>query len=180
MSKTSTQILDAAESMIREGGYYGFSFRQIADQLAIKSASVHYHFPTKEALAIAVAERYKENFLNALGDPSRDEAVSHYASLFRKALASDGRACLCGILAAETGKIPDPLRATLREFSDKNIAWIESAYQARNPDWSAQKCHQAALALFSALEGGITFAALHDQADYLENVIQSLISLTTD
>ena len=87
MNETSTQILDIAESMIRDGGYYGFSFRQIADRLSIKSASVHYHFPTKEALATSVAKRYTENFLEALGEPSRKDAVRHYANFFKKAKA---------------------------------------------------------------------------------------------
>ncbi len=179
MRDTSTQILDAAEFMIRDGGYYGFSFRQIADQLSIKSASVHYHYPTKEALAAAVAERYTERFLEALGDPQRSDAIRHYASLFKGALESDGRACLCGILAGEMGKIPESVRDTLRVFSDKNVAWLEVAFQAANGGWTKQRCHEAALALFSGLEGGMTFAALHGQPEHLEKVIESLLNLTT-
>jgi len=178
MSNTSTQILDAAESMIRDGGYYGFSFRQVADQLSIKSASVHYHYPTKEALAEAVAERYTERFLEALGDPGRNDAIRHYASLFKGALEC-GRACLCGILAGEMGKIPDSLRDTLRNFSDKNVAWLETAFRESHADWPKKRCREAAVALFSGLEGSITFAALHEKPEYLDEVTESLLNLTT-
>lgn len=42
---------------MRNGGYGGFSFRDLAAEIGIKSASVHNHFPTKAAMAAAVARR---------------------------------------------------------------------------------------------------------------------------
>jgi TetR/AcrR family transcriptional repressor of nem operon len=69
MSDNKTKIIDAAENMIRSGGYNGFSFRDIAAEIGIKSSSVHYYYPRKEDLALEVAVRYKENFIAALGDP---------------------------------------------------------------------------------------------------------------
>ena len=32
---------------MRRGGFHGFSFRDLAADVGIKSASVHYHFPIK-------------------------------------------------------------------------------------------------------------------------------------
>ena len=52
--------------MIRQGGYHGFSFRNIADAVGIKSSSVHYHFETKEKLGIATTKRYADNFIQRL------------------------------------------------------------------------------------------------------------------
>lgn len=66
MSKKE-QLLDIAEGMIRLGGYNSVSFRTLAEMAGIKSASVHYHFPTKEDLGSALAERYTDKFLSALG-----------------------------------------------------------------------------------------------------------------
>ena len=63
------QILDAAEKMARIGGYHGFSFREIAKDVGIKAASVHYHFPGKQDLGAAIAKRYTERFLESLGAP---------------------------------------------------------------------------------------------------------------
>ena len=60
MADRRSAILDVAERRIRAHGYNGFSFREIADEIGIKSASVHYHFPTKADLAAAVAKRYRE------------------------------------------------------------------------------------------------------------------------
>src|ERR1700737_89753 len=58
MSDVAAAIMDAAERRMRKGGFNGFSFREIAVDVGVKSSSVHYHFPTKENLAAAVIQRY--------------------------------------------------------------------------------------------------------------------------
>lgn len=62
MDEISSQIIDIAIKMICEGGYQTLSFRQIASELEIRSASIHYHFSAKEDLGAAVVERYSEFF----------------------------------------------------------------------------------------------------------------------
>jgi TetR/AcrR family transcriptional repressor of nem operon len=58
MNETAERLMDLAEARIREAGYRGFSFRDLAAEIGIKSASVHHHFPTKAGMAAAVARRY--------------------------------------------------------------------------------------------------------------------------
>jgi len=55
---TRTQILDIAEQLARQRGFSGFSYRDISQPLGIRNAAVHYHFPTKADLGIALLERY--------------------------------------------------------------------------------------------------------------------------
>ncbi|QUQ67296.1 TetR/AcrR family transcriptional regulator [Kutzneria sp. CA-103260] len=52
-----TQILDAAERTIARTGFEGFRVRDIADQVGINIATLHYYFPTKQALIEAMAQR---------------------------------------------------------------------------------------------------------------------------
>ncbi|MEM6465574.1 MAG: helix-turn-helix domain-containing protein, partial [Pseudomonadota bacterium] len=68
-------ILDVTERLIRAHGYSGFSFRDVATEVGIKSASVHYHFPTKPDLAAAVARRYRERFAKALEEKEQQGAT---------------------------------------------------------------------------------------------------------
>ena len=63
------EILAASESLIRKVGFNGFSTRDVADAVGIKAASVHYHFPMKSDIGVAVTERYTLRFLEDLGDP---------------------------------------------------------------------------------------------------------------
>ncbi len=67
MSETAERLMDLAETRIREAGYRGFSFRDLAAEIGIKSASVHHHFPTKAGMAAAVARRYGERFFELVG-----------------------------------------------------------------------------------------------------------------
>ncbi|MEM9477840.1 MAG: TetR/AcrR family transcriptional regulator [Pseudomonadota bacterium] len=108
MSDRRDAILDVAERLIRTHGYSGFSFREVASEVGIKSASVHYHFPTKPDLAAAVAKRYRERFADALEQAERQGTgrVKAWRDLFNKALEQDGLMCLCGILAAEGNSLP--------------------------------------------------------------------------
>jgi AcrR family transcriptional regulator len=88
--------MDLAEAHIRDAGYGGFGFRDLAAEIGIKSASVHHHFPTKAILAAAVARRYGDRFLAAVAPRPNEtgkDAVSAYRSAFRKALERDGRMC---------------------------------------------------------------------------------------
>jgi TetR/AcrR family transcriptional repressor of nem operon len=47
VNETAERLMDLAEAHIRCTGYGGFSFRDPAGEIGIKSASVHHHFPTK-------------------------------------------------------------------------------------------------------------------------------------
>lgn len=53
---TRRRILDTALAMFAEHGYAGTSVRDIAEELGITKAAVHYHFSAKEQLVEALLE----------------------------------------------------------------------------------------------------------------------------
>lgn len=53
-------ILDATVDMIAEVGYHGLSMRDVARRVGISHPGVIYHFPSKDALLMAVIDRYEE------------------------------------------------------------------------------------------------------------------------
>ena len=113
------RILDAAEGRARRGGYHAFSFRELADDIGVKSSSIHYHFPTKPMLAEALAHRYAARARARLGDAaglSADDAVTRVTALFRDALVKDDRMCLCGIFGAERDALPPAVDAAVASF----------------------------------------------------------------
>ena len=118
MSERLDAIVDAAERRIRAQGYNGFSFRDVAADVGIKSASVHYHFPTKAELATAVARRYRNRFEARVAE---DEAsgvprVKAWREAFRRSFVDDGLMCLCGILAVDGDTLPEPVAVEARMF----------------------------------------------------------------
>lgn len=165
-SKTD-DILDAAERRIREAGYNGFSFRDIAADVGIKSASVHHHFPTKPALAAAVARRYADRFLAAIAD---DAPVSAWRDLFRRSLREDGRMCLCGVLGAEAGALPPEVAAEAKRFFQKCADRLAQA-QGGTP----AKARDAGLRILASLEGAMLVARALDDPDAFDRATGGLV-----
>lgn len=129
MSDKRTAILDVAERLIRTAGYDGFSFRDVAQEVGIKSASVHYHFPTKQDLAAAVAKRYRERFYADLciEEDQGMSRVEAWRTLFLRALETDGLMCLCGILAAEGDNLPEDVAREAQAFLQFGITSLNDA-----------------------------------------------------
>jgi TetR/AcrR family transcriptional repressor of nem operon len=119
-------ILDTAERLARLGGYNGFSFRDIAAEVGVKSASVHYHFPTKRDLVAALVDRYTERFVERLGPPGEPGALLGLIAAYREALGGGDGMCLCGLLAAESGLLPEGVREEVRRFFDRVIGWASA------------------------------------------------------
>jgi TetR/AcrR family transcriptional repressor of nem operon len=127
MMSKKEELLKAAQLKVRSGGYNNFSFRELATEVGIKSASVHYHFPTKSDLGAALAHQYTDDFLTALGDPNELYAagknpINVYINLFRNALVQDKKMCLCGLLGAESDSLPEKVRYETKLFFERNIA----------------------------------------------------------
>ncbi len=170
MSDTEQSILNTTEDMIRQGGYYGFSFRNVADVVGIKSSSVHYHFETKEKLGIATAKRYTDNFIGAIGVPEElmlagKNPVVHYISAFRNAIISEKGMCLCGILATETSVLPDSIVAELNDFFDRNVDWLERAYQQIGVTTNVKN---KALQTLSLLEGAMMISTSKKDLNFFD------------
>src|SRR5690242_7307761 len=111
--------MDLAEAHIRSAGYGGFSFRNLAAEIGIKSASVHHHFPTKAIMAAAVARRYADRFFAAVArqpDDTADKAIAVYRSSFKAALDRGGLMCLFGVLCAEAGGLSPEIADETRSF----------------------------------------------------------------
>lgn len=59
---TRQRILDSALHLFAERGYAGTSIRDIAEELEVTKAAVHYHFPSKEQMVQALLEPFVGRF----------------------------------------------------------------------------------------------------------------------
>jgi TetR/AcrR family transcriptional regulator, transcriptional repressor for nem operon len=118
MSDVLNAIIDSAERRIRAGGFSGFSFREVAADVGVKSSSVHYYFPTKEALAAAVIHRYTD-FVSELIDKqleSDPDPIKVWTKAFRGTLHSDVRMCPATVMGAASGDLPTEVAAEVQRF----------------------------------------------------------------
>lgn len=118
MSDVETAIMDAAERRMQLGGFGGFSFREIAADVGIKSSSVHYHFPTKEALAAAVVRRWAEETSKFIDEELEKDSdpVRVWTKAFRGTAVSEGHMCPCTVLGAASQDIPPEVSREVKGF----------------------------------------------------------------
>ena len=162
---TAQRILDIAERLVQTRGYNGFSYADIAQAMKVTKASLHYHFPAKADLGARLIERYERKFLAALAKIDDDtgdarEKLRRYAALYEDVL-SDNRMCLCGMLAAEYGTLPKPMRDEMRHFFDANEKWLVGVLQQGRKDKTIRfsgTASEVAQSLVGALEGAMMIA----------------------
>jgi len=177
---TTAQLLDAAEYRMRRGGYNSVSFRDLASDTNIKSSSVHYHFPKKEDLGIALIDRYAARFFDALMLASRQaktpkEKLSAFRAVYRDALYKDKAVCLCGLLGAEMAGLPSTLADGVKAFFEANIKWVSDALPA---DLAKSERYKRASTLVAAHQGAMMMANSNDDHKLFDTVTAFLISKT--
>lgn len=105
MGQSREQLEIKAQALVQRSGLKSLSFRTLANEVGIKSSSVHYHFPEKSDLAEALIERYATEFFEQI-----DKIIASKSSLKNKLrafiaifedVAKDDKLCLCGMMAAE-------------------------------------------------------------------------------
>ena len=170
MSETAERLMDLAETHIRESGYGGFSFRDLAAQIGIKSASVHHHFPTKAIMVAAVARRYSERFFaKVMPEPGAKtvDAVEMYKSAFREAFLEDGNMCLFGVLGTEAGVLSQEISDEILGFFRRCIN--DLARRIGGPDAEVRAFH-----VLATLEGAMVLARTYGTIEAFDQAVADL------
>jgi len=163
---TKSQLMDAAQKLCQTRGYNGFSFHDLAKIVGIRTASIHYHFPTKADLGKALIVNYRQRMEMALAEIERREStlsgrLKRVAGLLRANLRDGDRMCLCGMLAAEVDSISPEMRKELQRLFDEVEGWLarclEEARKSGNASFSGSPA-SAARAIFGAMEGAMMSA----------------------
>lgn len=158
---TRQQILDTAQELLQRLTYHAFSYSDISAEVGIRKASIHYHFPTKEDLGIAIVDRYLEEFFGWRQELERQQLspkakIEAYFELFG-CLRHD-QICPLGTLSATFTGLPDRLQSKIQELIYTYRTWLRDTLR------SGQECGEvttrATNAELSALIGSSLLGAL--------------------
>ena len=180
---TATRILDTAEELLQVRGYNAFSYADVAAALKLTKASLHYHFPSKAALGVALVTRYSDRFAEGLdriddvGGRAPAKLVA-YVDLYAQVI-SGGRMCLCGMLAAEYPTLPEPMQAGVRSFIDRNQSWLTAVLEQGTAEGSVHTngtSADAAMMLLAGLEGAMLVARPYADVERFESAARQLLA----
>ena len=129
---TQQKLIDSARYLIQTRGYNGFSYADVAEEVQVRKASIHHHFPTKADLAMAVVEESRAGILEqtrllASGDFDPAEKLRFYVAYWEKCI-TDATApfCVAGMLAAELPSLPENLAEAVRAHFRDLSRWLET------------------------------------------------------
>ena len=158
---SASRILDIAERRMRRVGYNAVSYRDIASEMGIRSASLHYHFPRKEDLGVALVRRYGENFRCRLeaetcASSRPEDKLGTFVELYRYALIEQRLVCLCAVLGAEAPGLPTSVSAAVADFLDQNVAWLVDCYE----EAGVKEANQQATSTLALLQGSMIISSV--------------------
>lgn len=174
------KILTAAEKRVRSAGFTEMSFRDLANDVGIKSASVHYHFPTKADLGEALVTRYAEQFeaeLDKIDPEDLQAALDGFVALYSNALVLGESICLCAVMGAEAIGLPENVNQRTKVFFEMNVAWLVALFARHKVGTPSDLANL----IVAALEGGMIVASASNNRSLFEQVARTAIrGIATD
>ncbi|GAA4383286.1 TetR/AcrR family transcriptional regulator [Hymenobacter koreensis] len=168
---TRTRILNLAEDLLLSRGFNAFSYQHIAKELAMKPAAIHYHYPGKEDLGVAIIRRQlmrlrKWRDLPRVTELTPPEQFEAFVDVYRGRAVTQRQVCFFGALAAEFQTLPEAMQQELRTLNVELTEWLASVLAAgRAANTLHYKGHPVSKAaqVLTTLAGALQVARVHDE-----------------
>ncbi|HEY4221727.1 MAG TPA: TetR/AcrR family transcriptional regulator [Myxococcota bacterium] len=160
---TREEILKIASGFLQTRGFSAFSYAHIADALGVKAAAIHYHFPAKADLGLALIERFRARYRRWM-DEAEDQGMTPSQKLdgyirISSRFGEDGtKICPAGALEAEFGAIPSEMQRAVQDMVEELYAWLAQVLEAGRKSGTFHfdgSAHDMATFIASAVQGGL-------------------------
>ncbi len=180
---TDHRIMDAAERLMQVRGYNAFSYADIAEEVGVRTATIHYHFPSKGLLARDVVARYRADTRARLAAIDRETSgprrkLERYVALYGAIMRQGPRICLCALLAAELPTLPAGVDAEVRGYYADHEAWLSRVLEdgvAAGALRIADAPTITAQILLSGIDGAMLVARAHGDAGQFDVIASRLL-----
>lgn len=177
---TRDQILGVARKLIETRSYLGFSFQDVADAVGVRKASLYHHFPTKEALGVAVIRQATQYFKDWDAARAREpkDALESYFRMYRNTLRAGSGVCPAGALAPGWDCINEDLRQAVQELRNTQVTWLAGVLGALAPARGKGGRPVASLAayVFSVCQGALIASRMTGRVEDFDEAIAQLKS----
>ncbi|EPW1514246.1 TetR/AcrR family transcriptional regulator [Salmonella enterica subsp. diarizonae serovar 48:r:z] len=129
---TYDRLLEIADTLIGKNGFEGFSYADLAKEMGIRKASIHYHFPTKTDLGIAYCElKMKafadfEAYITTL--PVGPRQIAAYIDAF-SVYAKKGQMCGVHAMLSDSNLYESELKTAVQKLADYELRIISKILQ---------------------------------------------------
>jgi len=123
---TRENIIDKADQFIRDKGYNAFSFKDISNDIGIKTASIHYHFPTKSDLGVATIKEHIARCEDLKRKVAHESPLVKLQSFLevQTQIKKENKVCIVGSLATDLNTLDNSIKVELQTFAQIVINWL--------------------------------------------------------
>lgn len=169
MSTTRDEIIRLAEEFVLAKGFNWLSYSDISQKLGIKNAAIHYHFPSKEDLGLAIIERDRTMIteLMAVWEHQYTDAIDIIGELFGvySSILQGRQVCLIGSLGTDMLTLPESMQSELKKLVNLILVWLKKQLEKGYANGSVlleENSTTLAMALLTNMVAGIQIARLHN------------------
>ena len=169
VNDTKSAILERAMVLLQSKGLDGFSYRDISEPMGVKNAAIHYHYPSKTDLALAMIEHYqgilRKNTASFMAyGGSALEQLDGLMRFTRNECDNNRSICPIGALSINMEALDEKVVKALQRFMDDSHKWLTRVLEVGlEQDEVAFEGdpEQKAWALLASLQGARQLARLH-------------------
>ena len=173
---TKERILEIAERLIMSRGYNGFSYKDISTELNVKNAAIHYHYPSKTDLGIAVIRSARSRFKHwramiANQEISPLDMLNSYFETYIKYLNSGEYVCLGGSLETDFHTFPEVMQNEIKEYATELIQWMGALLSSgRKKDLFtfSGRAEDKAVFILSSVKGALQTARVSNRDSFFQ------------
>lgn len=178
---TREQILDIAQDLLQRRSSAGVSFQELANQVGIKKGSMYYHFESKESLLVALLQRARAQFVDAMksmADEHPKKQLRFYFNIFGDYFGASHKMCPGGSFAAVWDLQSEDVRASAQQLLDAHRAALErilAKARAANILRPAETSdRELAVWIASTLQGALTTSRIMQDPAWFKTTARQL------
>ncbi|PWU14162.1 MAG: hypothetical protein C5B49_13610, partial [Bdellovibrio sp.] len=187
-NETKKKALRLAAKYLQTRGVNGFSFQDIADDLAIKKASLHYYFASKDELLAELLQNYLSAFHQwtlRFKNRTARQKLRAVVRLFADLAGKDHRICPGGALAADFQSLSSANKSNFQSLHHAQREWLTATINQGIQENSIRKVISPAETtdtFMSVIQGALQIARLRSDSglagkimmDYLAGLLKSV------
>lgn len=179
--ETRREILNSAQRLMQRYGFHGFSYHHIAAELSLRTAAIHYHFPAKADLGVAVLGRFREDFRWWWREQRRRNvaAADRLEAFFDIDVhyVTEARVCPLGVMGVEYAGLSGAMCREADALLADVLAFLTETLDAGRADGSVVFTGDAADGARHALaatQGGLQIARVQADPEAFQAVLRGV------
>lgn len=170
---TKEEIVRIGTALIKSHGYNAFSYADIAEQLQVRNAAIHYHFRGKEDLLSEIIDQYIELYtsldkqLKAAG-ASASVALEKFIERY-SCLVDANSICIIGSIASDFNTLPESVKEKVQQLVHLVLKLVEQTLAAGKKTGEFQfdeSPRVQTLLVMTNLAAGVQLARITGKKDY--------------